>query len=147
MTKEQYDKYLKSFRWRVVSSVRVWLDGGRCHACMIANGERDQNNRRRWIEVHHRDYRWCNRGWVSGALNEIADTFSYCNVCHQEIHKANKIGEFLDMKSQRRYPVLLLLFVLFFVFGMTQALYGWLAVLLAVFAALYASLIVLSFYR
>lgn len=149
MTAAQYHHYLKhSARWKIVRSIRIALDGGRCVTCFAANGERDHKGRRRWLEVHHRDYRWCNKGWVGGALREVADTATCCNVCHGAISNANGLLDFLDMpKRAVKMSVLLLLFAFFVILGMIYALYGWLALVLVVLAVGYAFVMAAFFYR
>ena len=149
MNKEAYAQYLQfSRRWRIVRAVRLWLDGRRCLFCYAADGEVDRQGRKRHIEVHHRDYRWCNRGWLGGILREIADTGVYCNVCHRAGHNENELSSFLDMpKRSYKISVLLLVFVLFVLLGIQNALYGLLAVLLSILTAAYMLIIALFFYR
>lgn len=149
MTKEEYEGYLKSRRWRIVRRIRLALDGGRCLSCFAANGERDRHHRQRWVEVHHRDYRWCNKGWLGGLLCEVADTGAYYNVCHRAIHSGNDLLEFLDMSNrpQSKMSFVLLFFMFFFVLGVVFVLYGWLAVVLALCSAGYMALMFIFFYR
>lgn len=149
MNKAEYRRYLKSGRWRFVRSTRMLLDSGRCSFCFAADGDVDREGRTRHIEIHHRDYRWCGRGSIGGMLREIADTAAYCNVCHQTGHQTNRLGEFLDMtrRPSHKTPVLLLLFVLFVIFGIQYSLFGLLSVVLTWLAVGYALLIVLFFYR
>lgn len=68
-----YREYLRSTRWRIVRSVRLWLDGRRCRVC----------NGREHLEVHHRAY--THRG---GSLEgELKDTITLCAACHRAAHE------------------------------------------------------------
>jgi len=69
---QEYARYLRSFRWRLIRRLRLWLDGGRCRVC----------NGRGPLEVHHRSYE--HRG---GSLEgELRDTITLCSECHGRAH-------------------------------------------------------------
>ena len=80
----EYDRYLKSWRWRmVIRPIRLWLDGYRCVAC----------HARRRLQVHHASYK--NRGdWA--IWEEIADCITLCDACHEGVHRMQPIQEFSD---------------------------------------------------
>lgn len=70
--------YLRSFRWRILRRVALWLAGGQCRLC--------ENEAR---EVHHRSYMHAGRGGVVGAVRELLDLTPLCGACH-EVHHANR---------------------------------------------------------
>lgn len=114
----KYQRYLQSWRWRVISSSRRWVDRNRCRTCKSCPGER--------LNVHHASYAWCGRGgwlwwifwatlylylvgWLPLALvapallvggygwfREWNDCLTVCKRCHQGIHRGRSIREFED---------------------------------------------------
>lgn len=71
-----YAQYLRSWRWRVLRAVALWLASGACRMCK-ANA----------TVVHHRSYEFCGRGWVLGMARELLDLTALCMPCHEHYHK------------------------------------------------------------
>ena len=71
-TQTAYATYLRSPRWRILRTLRRWLDGGRCRVC----------NSRVQLETHHRSYQ--HRG--GSLIGEFGDIVTLCKVCHKKHH-------------------------------------------------------------
>lgn len=68
----EYQRYLRTFRWRFLRWLRWRIDGGRCRMCGASKR----------LEVHHRDYEHRGRSlW-----NELADLTTLCRNCHDDFH-------------------------------------------------------------
>ncbi len=67
-----YQKYLKSWRWRILRGIRKWVDGGRCRMCGSTKR----------LEVHHRSYLHRGNSW----LGELMDLTTCCKNCHSDYH-------------------------------------------------------------
>jgi len=76
----EYATYLRGWRWWVIRSVRVWMDGRVCRAC----------HARYKLQVHHASYVWRGRGGLKGMYHELRDS------CHGAVHKAHSIQDFAD---------------------------------------------------
>lgn len=68
----EYRRYLHSYRWRLLRTLRLWMDGGRCRMCGRCNG----------LECHHRDYTYRGRNW----WRELMDLTTVCRNCHSDYH-------------------------------------------------------------
>jgi len=66
-----YALYLRSWRWRVLRTLALWLSGGQCRCCARA------------CEVHHRAYSHCGRGV---GVRELLDLTPLCSACHGTFH-------------------------------------------------------------
>jgi len=49
----EYRHYLKSWRWRLLRRIRLWIDGHRCRMCGASEA----------LQVHHRSYQHRGRSW------------------------------------------------------------------------------------
>lgn len=76
-SQQQYQDYLLSSRWRMIRAARRRLDGYRCCNCGYAAR----------LEVHHRSYRYRNRGGILGMLAELRDCVTLCHRCHVQEHE------------------------------------------------------------
>lgn len=81
-----YQAYLHGWRWWLIRSFRLWLDGYKCQTCHA------------WtkLQVHHASYAWRGRGGISGMYNELCDTVTLCDTCHEAVHKNRNIRDFAD---------------------------------------------------
>ena len=86
MATMEYATYLRGWRWWVIRSVRVWVDGRVCRACKS----------RYKLQVHHASYVWRGRGGLKGMYHELRDTLTLCDSCHGAVHKAHSIQDFAD---------------------------------------------------
>ena len=86
MATMEYATYLRGWRWWVIRSVRVWMDGRVCRACKS----------RYKLQVHHASYVWRGRGGMKGMLWELLDTITLCDTRHGAAHKAHSIQDFAD---------------------------------------------------
>lgn len=68
----EYRHYLTTYRWRILRTLRLWIDGGRCRMC----------GRRSSLECHHRDYTHRGRNW----WRELMDLTTVCRACHGDYH-------------------------------------------------------------
>ena len=86
MATMEYAAYLRGWRWWVIRSVRVWVDGRVCRACKS----------RYKLQVHHASYVWRGRGRLKGMYHELRDTLTLCDACHGAVHGAHRIQDFAD---------------------------------------------------
>jgi hypothetical protein len=68
----EYQKYLKSWRWKLLRWLRVRIDGRRCRTCKSFNA----------LQCHHPDYEHKGGSFVA----ELRDIITLCDKCHGKIH-------------------------------------------------------------
>jgi 5-methylcytosine-specific restriction endonuclease McrA len=72
MTKGEYQRYLRSRRWRIIRAMVLTLHRRRCAMCDATA-----------TEVHHRTYERVGREWLS-------DLTPVCSACHRRFHGTAK---------------------------------------------------------
>ena len=76
----RYREYLQSPRWRLLRTIRRFIDGNLCRTCHAHTG----------LQVHHAEYG--NRG--GSFVGELRDTITLCDECHERLHRHRDIKDF-----------------------------------------------------
>lgn len=84
--REEYQNYLKSWRWQLISRSRKWLDRYRCQTCHEKHG----------LQAHHASYKNRGKFGIGGFIDELHDTVTLRDDCHKRIHDRRSIREFSD---------------------------------------------------
>ena len=74
-----HDRYIKESTRREA----LKRDGYRCRNCGWAQGSRSKFDQR-FLELHHIEHH------ADGGSNELENLITYCNICHDEVHRAGK---------------------------------------------------------
>lgn len=83
MTKGEYQRYLHSWRWRIIRAVVLALNCRRCAMCD-----------RLATEVHHRSYDRIGH-------ERLTDLTPVCSECHRQFHNARRNKQSANPRRRR----------------------------------------------
>lgn len=78
-----YHKFIKSERWKAISTVYWLKKGRRCQACGATKD----------LHVHHMDYD------RFGGRERLSDLMGLCYTCHREVHRLHRKAGRKDLRT------------------------------------------------